>query len=77
MWALLTNVFLDPVKRALHPDSPVLNSGWEIKAPFFGMVAAIFAITLVAAWIVSRTVGPVVPAEQTAAEQTTDRADDV
>jgi hypothetical protein len=51
MWALLANVFLDPVKRALHPDSPVMNSGWEIKGPFFGMVAAILCICVVLAWI--------------------------
>lgn len=51
MWVLLANIFLDPVKRALHPDSPVMNSGWEIKAPFFTMVAAIFAIALVLSWV--------------------------
>jgi hypothetical protein len=51
MWALLANVFLDPVKRALHPDSPVLNSGWVIKGPFFGMVAAVFVGMMVLAWI--------------------------
>jgi hypothetical protein len=56
MWALLANVFLDPVKRALHPDSPVLNSGWEIRGPFFGIVAAIFAIALIISWLVSTTV---------------------
>jgi hypothetical protein len=50
MWALLANVFLDPVKRAMHPDSPVLNSGWEIKGPFFGMVACIFIAMCVLVW---------------------------
>jgi hypothetical protein len=51
MWALLANVFLDPVKRALHPDSPVLNSGWVIKGPFFGMVTAVFVGMMVLAWV--------------------------
>lgn len=23
----------------MHPDNPVLNSGWDVKGPFFGMVA--------------------------------------
>jgi hypothetical protein len=55
---LLSDIFLDPAKRALHPDSPVLNSGWDIKLPFFAIVAAWFACMLVAAWLVSRFVGP-------------------
>jgi hypothetical protein len=58
MWVLLANVFLDPVKRALHPDSPVLNSGWEIRGPFFAIVAATFAVTLIASWLVCSTVKP-------------------
>ena len=62
MWVLLANVFLDPVKRALHPDSPVLNSGWEIRGPFFGIVAAIFAIALILSWLVSSTVKESAPA---------------
>ena len=59
MWALMANVFLDPVKRAMHPDSPVMNSGMEIKAPFFGMVVAIFAFMLIASWVASSFVRPV------------------
>jgi hypothetical protein len=55
---LLSDIFLDPAKRALHPDSPVLNSGLEIKGPFFGIVLAILGITLLLAWLVSRYVGP-------------------
>jgi hypothetical protein len=55
---LLSDIFLDPAKRALHPDSPVLNSGFEIKGPFFGIVLAILGITLLLAWLVSRYVGP-------------------
>ena len=56
--ALLSDIFLDPAKRALHPDSPVLNSGFEIKGPFFGIVVCVLAITLLLAWLVSRYVGP-------------------
>ena len=55
---LLSDIFLDPAKRALHPDSPVLNSGLEIKGPFFGMVLSIFGICLLVAWLASRYVGP-------------------
>ena len=55
---LLGNIFLDPAKAALHPNSPVLNSGWDIKGPFLGIVAALFAITLIGAWIVRRFVRP-------------------
>ena len=55
---LLSDIFLDPAKRALHPDSPVLNSGFEIKGPFFGIVLAILGITLLLSWLVSRYVGP-------------------
>jgi disulfide bond formation protein DsbB len=58
---IMADIFLDPVKRALHPDSPVLNSGWEIKAPFFGMVAAVFAIGIVLSWVASTFVSA--PAE--------------
>ncbi len=69
MWALLGNVFLDPAKRALHPDSPVLNSGWEIKGPFFGIVACILVICLILVWLVSRFVGPEQPADGSPAEK--------
>jgi len=56
--ALLSDIFLDPAKRALHPDSPVLNSGFEIKGPFFGIVLSILGITLLLSWLVSRYIGP-------------------
>ena len=56
MWVLMANVLLDPVKRAMHPDSPVMNSGWEIKAPFFGMVAAIFVFMMLMSWVASSMV---------------------
>jgi hypothetical protein len=55
---LLSDIFLDPAKRALHPDSPVLNSGFEIKGPFFGIVVSVLGITLLLSWLVSRYVGP-------------------
>ena len=60
MVVLMSDLFLDPVKRAMHPDNPVLNSGWDIKAPFFGMVVAIFCITLVLSWLAASTVRPAV-----------------
>ena len=63
---LLSDIFLDPAKRALHPDSPVLNSGWEIKGPFFGMVVAVFGIALVLVWIVQAYVAPRASAEELA-----------
>lgn len=58
MWTLLADIFLDPVKAALHPNNPVLNSGWEIKGPFFGMVAALFAMTVIISWVVASFVRP-------------------
>jgi hypothetical protein len=58
MWALMANVFLDPVKRAMHPDSPVMNSGMEIKGPFFGMVAAVLVFMLIASWVAASFVKP-------------------
>lgn len=48
---LLSDIFLDPAKRALHPDSPVLNSGWDIKGPFFGIVASWLACMLIGSWL--------------------------
>jgi len=59
---LLSDIFLDPAKRALHPDSPVLNSGFEIKGPFFGIVLSVLAITLLLSWLVSRYIGPQIAA---------------
>ena len=58
MCVVMADIFLDPVKRALHPDSPVLNSGWEIKAPFCAMVACIFGIMLALSWVASSFVRP-------------------
>lgn len=61
---LLSDIFLDPAKRALHPDSPVLHSGWEIQGPFFGMVAGVLGIALVLVWLVQAYVRPESPAEE-------------
>jgi hypothetical protein len=66
---LLSDIFLDPAKRALHPDSPVLNSGWDIKLPFFGIVGAWFACMLIGAWLIRGFVGPDVQAEPRTAEE--------
>jgi len=55
---MLSDIFLDPAKRALHPDSPVLNSGWDIKLPFFGIVAAWFGCMLIGAWLARGFVEP-------------------
>ncbi|MDR3685922.1 MAG: hypothetical protein P4L93_03035 [Coriobacteriia bacterium] len=66
MIVLMSDLFLDPVKRAMHPDSPVLNSGWDIKAPFFGMVVAIFGVMLVLSWLAASTVRPAVTPAATA-----------
>jgi hypothetical protein len=66
MWIMLADVFLDPVKQSLHPDRPVLNSGLEIKLPFFGMVVAFFGISMLLSWVISSYVRPAlvpVPAE--------------
>jgi len=56
MWALLLPVFIDPNKRALHPDNPVLNSDWTIKLPFFSIVAGIAAIAVILSWLVAQRV---------------------
>jgi hypothetical protein len=65
MLVLMSDLFLDPVKRAMHPDNPVLNSGWEIKGPFFGMVVAILGITVVLSWLAASTVRPATATAET------------
>ncbi len=52
MAVLLGEVLINPTKRALHPDNPVLNSGWDIKGPFFGIVACLLVAGVVLAWLV-------------------------
>ena len=37
----------------VHPDSPVMQSGWEIKGPFFGIVGGIMVMALLASWLVA------------------------
>lgn len=54
MWVVLMRAVLGP-GRALHPDSPVMNSDEIlIKLLFFGIVASIAVATLGAAWMVVR-----------------------
>lgn len=54
MWTVLMKAVLGP-GRALHPDSPVLNSDEiMIKLLFFGIVGSIAVATLAAASIVAR-----------------------
>lgn len=70
MWVLISDLFLDPEKRALHPDSPVLNSGWEIRLPFFAIVACVFAIATILAWLVGRHIAAAPEPAETPAETT-------
>ena len=52
MAVLLGDVLFNPEKRALHPDNPVLNSGWDIKGPFFGIVVCLLLGAVAIAWLV-------------------------
>jgi hypothetical protein len=53
MWTLLLRAILGP-GRALHPDSPVMNSPeFKIKALFAGIFISLLAAGLLAAWGVS------------------------
>lgn len=57
MWLLVADLFIDPGKRALHPDSPVLNSDdLTIKLTFFGIALSLLAISVLSAWLVSTRV---------------------
>ncbi len=38
--------------RALHPDSPVLNSGSDIQIPFYAIVGCLFVAASLFAWLV-------------------------
>ncbi len=51
MWWMLAGIFLDPRARALHPDSPVLNSGSDIQLPFFGIVACLAIGVCAIVWL--------------------------
>jgi len=68
MWAVLMRAVLGP-GRALHPDSPVMNSDEIIiKLLFFGIVGSLAVATLGAAWIVARwRAGRVAVAQEDAA----------
>ena len=53
MWVVLLQAILGP-GRALHPDSPVLNSDEiRIKLLFFGIVVSLSVMTLAAAWVIT------------------------
>jgi hypothetical protein len=53
-WAVLLRAILGP-GRALHPDSPVMNSDEiMIKLLFLGIVASLGVATLTAAWLIAR-----------------------
>jgi len=52
LWGLMYSVLASPEARALHPDNPVLNSGSEIQAPFFGIVGSLFLAAVLIAWLV-------------------------
>jgi hypothetical protein len=69
MWTLLLRAILGP-GRALHPDSPVLNSPEiKIKLLFFGIFACLLAATLLASWGASTFARPrrAAPSEEAAA----------
>lgn len=58
MWFLLLRAILGP-GRALHPDSPVMNSPeLKIKLLFVGIYASLTVAALLAAWALSRLVKP-------------------
>lgn len=53
MWSVILRAVLGP-GRALHPDSPVMNSDeFIIKALFFGIVGSVALAALAAAWIIA------------------------
>ena len=51
-WGVLRGIFTSEAARALHPDSPVLNSGADIQTPFFGIVGCLFVAAMLAAWLI-------------------------
>jgi hypothetical protein len=52
-WAVLMRAILGP-GRALHPDSPVLNSDeLRIKLLFLGMVVALSVAAFAATWLLT------------------------
>lgn len=58
MWFLLLRAILGP-GRALHPDSPVMNSPEiKIKLIFVGIYLSLTAAALLTSWLLSRRVKP-------------------
>jgi hypothetical protein len=58
MWFLLLRAILGP-GRALHPDSPVMNSPEiKIKLIFVGIFASLTAAAVLVSWILGRRVKP-------------------
>lgn len=56
-WAVLMRAILGP-GRALHPDSPVMNSEeLGIKLLFFGIVGSLALATVAASWLLSSRTG--------------------
>lgn len=54
LWVVLgVMVFGNAAAKALHPDSPVLNSGADIQTPFFAILAALSVATILGAWLVA------------------------
>ncbi len=51
-WLLLRGVFTNEAARALHPDSPVLNSASDIQIPFFAIVGCLFVAACLIAWFI-------------------------
>ena len=63
MWFLLLRAILGP-GRALHPDSPVMNSPEiKIKLIFVGIFVSLTIAALLASWLLSRRVKPVKDSE--------------
>ncbi len=47
LWALILGV-----RNVVHPENPVMSSGWDIKLPFFGIVGSLAAVGLLAAALI-------------------------
>lgn len=51
-WIILRGIFTDEAAKALHPDSPVLNSATDIQIPFFAIVGCVFVAACLIAWFI-------------------------
>jgi len=47
LWVLILSV-----RNVVHPENPVMNSGWDIKLPFFGIVGSLAVVGLFAAVLI-------------------------